>query len=145
MVPRLPVALAVGLLLAFVPPTFANHPQAAHGDVVAFDHKTGNEWWVEVVLAGGASGSVSGVQAMDTGGAWVPLKKESWGAWAASFHIEPSHQVRFRATWSGGDQAESCWFTHPAGVEQCGSSTTSTTSTTGSSTSTTGGNFDAIF
>src|SRR5688500_14256524 len=81
MVGRLPLALALALLLAFVPPAFANHAQPAHGDVVVFDHKTGNEWWVEVVLSGGASGSVSSVQAMDTGGPMVTLKKQSWGAW----------------------------------------------------------------
>src|SRR5687768_16549956 len=107
MVVRLSVALAVGILLAFVPPAFANHPQTAHGDVLVFDHKTGNEWWVEVVLSGGLSGSVSGLQAMDTGGPCVALAKQSWGAWAASFHIEPGHQVKFRATWNGCDQVES--------------------------------------
>src|SRR5688572_24471772 len=143
---RLPVALASGLLFVLAaplaPPTSANHPQPAHGDLIVFDHKTGNEWWVEVVLSGGASGSVAGVQAMDTGGAWVALQKKSWGAWAASFHLEPGHQVKFRATWSGGDLADSCWFTHPAGLEQCGTTTTTTSS---SSSSTTGGTFAPAF
>jgi hypothetical protein len=134
MVARLPVALAVGLLLAFVPPTFADHSQPAQGSAIVFDHKTGNEWWVEVILTGGASGSASSVQAMDTGGAWTPLTKRSWGAWAASFHIEPGHLVKFRASWSGGASVDSCWFTHPAGVEQCGTTSTSTTTTTGSGT-----------
>ncbi|HUR24742.1 MAG TPA: hypothetical protein VM327_01860 [Candidatus Thermoplasmatota archaeon] len=135
------LALPLALLLAFVPPALANHPQIAHGDVVVFDHKSGNEWWVEVVLSGGASGSVSGVQAMDTGGPWTTLPKQDWGAYAASFHIEPGHQVRFRALWSGGDTADSCWFTHPAGLEQCGTSSSSSSS----STSTSGGAFDATF
>jgi hypothetical protein len=120
-------AACVAALIALSVPATANHPQAAHGDVLVFDHKTGNEWWVEVVLSGGASGSVSGVQVMDTGGPWVPLTKREWGAWAASFHIEPGHQVRFRATWSGGDTVDSCWFDHPSGVERCGSTTTTTT------------------
>jgi hypothetical protein len=141
---RLALVLAV-VLLAFVPPSLGNHPQVAHGDVLAFDHKTGNEWWVEVVLTGGASGSVSAVQAMDTGGAWTPLTKRSWGAWAASFHIEPGHQVRFRASWSGGDSVDSCWFSHPAGIEACGSSSTTTTTTSSSSSTTSGGTFDAPF
>lgn len=143
MVARLPLALALGLLLAFVPPTFANHPQVAHGDVIVFDHKTGNEWWVEVVLSGGASGSASAVQAMDTGGPWVSLTKQSWGAWAASFHIEPGHQVKFRALWAGGAMADSCWFDHPSGVERCSPSSTSPSAT--SSSTTTGGGFDASF
>ncbi|MEA3189612.1 MAG: hypothetical protein QOD77_194 [Thermoplasmata archaeon] len=119
--PRLPL-LAVALLLAAPLAAMAvqaNHLQtAASGRQVAFDHRTGNEWWVEVVLSGPDANSVSKVEAMDTGGAWVPLSLKSWGAWAASFHIEPGHQVRFRATWTT-TVIESCWFTHPAGVEQC--------------------------
>jgi hypothetical protein len=108
------------LALAILAPlAAANHPQTAHGDVIVFDHRAGNEWWVEVTLSGGASGSVSKVEAMDTGGPWVPLTKRSWGPYANSFHIEPGHQVQFRASWPGGEQVLSCWFTHPAGVEQC--------------------------
>src|SRR5690349_5954832 len=67
--PRLAVLFAAALV-AFVPSTLANHPQAAHGDVIVFDHRTGNEWWVEVLVSGGASGSVSGIQAMDDSGPW---------------------------------------------------------------------------
>src|SRR5687767_1037713 len=107
------------LAIAATPLAVGDHPQAAHGDVIVFDHNAGNEWWVEVVLSGGASGSVQGVQAMDTAGPWVTLTKRSWGAWAASFHIEPGHQVKFRATWAGGDMVESCRFDHPSGVERC--------------------------
>lgn len=107
---------------AFALPAHAIHPQAASGGVIVFDHRSGNEWWVEVTLSGGASGSVAAVRAMDTGGPWVPLTKRSWGAWAASFHIEPGNRVMFQASWAGGDQADSCWFTHPAGLEQCGAS-----------------------
>ncbi|HET6399571.1 MAG TPA: hypothetical protein VFH47_08475, partial [Candidatus Thermoplasmatota archaeon] len=54
------------------------------------------------------------VQAMDTGGAWVELARKDWGDWAASFRIEPGHDVRFRAL-VDGDWVESCWFTHPGG------------------------------
>jgi len=110
----------VGLALLF-PGVAANHsqPVSGVGDVV-FDHRTGNEWWVEVDLFGSAAGSVSRVEAMDTGGPWVTLTKRSWGPYANSFHIEPGHTVKFRGTWPNGAQAESCWFTHPAGVEQCG-------------------------
>ncbi|MEA3137412.1 MAG: hypothetical protein QOC71_1693 [Thermoplasmata archaeon] len=148
MVGRFRVAQAVGLLVALValvPPAFANHPQTGHGDVLVFDHKTGNEWWVEVVLSGGASGSVAGVQAMDTGGPWVALQKQTYGSWGASFHIEPGHQVMFRANWAGGEALDSCWFDHPSGVERCGGTTTSSSSSSSPSTSTTGGAFDATF
>lgn len=109
--------VAVFMLL---PVANANHVQTESGRVIVFDHRTGNEWWVEVVLTGQDSGSVQSVLAMDTGGPWVTLTKRSWGAWAASFHIEPGNQVRFQANWAGGAQVTSCWFTHPGGVEQCG-------------------------
>src|ERR1041385_1833215 len=118
------VALLAGLMLS--PLSVANHVQVAHGDAIVFDHRTGNEWWVEVAVSGGAAGSVASIQAMDTGGAWVTMAPHpEWapGDWAASFHIEPGHLVKFRALWSGGDQVESCWFTHPAGVEQCATGT----------------------
>lgn len=102
------------------PGVAANHAQSESGRVVVFDHRTGNEWWVEVNLFGQDAGSVAAVEAQDTNGPWVALQKKSWGPYAASFHIEPGNQVRFRATWAGGAQVESCWFTHPAGAEQCG-------------------------
>jgi hypothetical protein len=120
---RCVAAAALALLVCpFAVPAGANHVQAANGKSVSFDHKTGNEWWVEVLLGGPDAASVSKVEGMDTGGPWTALPKQSWGAYAASFHIEPGHQVRFRATWANGAAVESCWFTHPAGVEQaCGS------------------------
>lgn len=107
------------LLLAFVlvaPLVGANHPQTEGGRTVTFDHRTGNEWWVEVVVTGSP---VAGVDAKDTGGDWVPLTLRSWGAWAASFHVEPGHLVQFRARFSDGTSMLSCSFTHPDGVEQC--------------------------
>ena len=81
---------------------------------VTFKHGGGNEWWVEATV----SPTPSAVQAMDTNGAWVSLELKSWGEWAGSFRIEPGHQVKFRAN-HGGVWTESCWFSHPAGVQQC--------------------------
>ena len=107
------------LALGFAVPVSANHAQTDSGNVVAFDHVAGNEWWVEVALSGQDAGSVAKVEAQDTNGAWVTLAKKSWGPYAASFHVEPGNQVRFRASWAGGAQQVSCWFTHPAGLEQC--------------------------
>ena len=114
--------LAAAALVAMALPTAANHVQTESGRIIVFDHVTGNEWWVEVALSGQDAGSVASVEAMDTNGAWVTLAKKSWGPYAASFHIEPGHQVRFRANWAGGAQSVSCWFTHPAGAEQCSTS-----------------------
>lgn len=80
--------------------------------MTSFDHKTGNEWWVEVLVG---PVDATRVQAQDDGGTWVELTHRDWGAWAASFRIEPGHRVHFRALVQ--DQwFDSCWFTHPQGM-----------------------------
>ncbi|MCA1811841.1 MAG: hypothetical protein LC623_07525, partial [Halobacteriales archaeon] len=119
-----PAAMLATLLLAFGLPVAANHTQALpDGRGVAFQDGGGNEWWVQVRLGGSAGPTASGVQAMDTNGPWVALAPQTWTSdhtwWAGSFHIEPGHQVRFRANF-GADAVESCWFTHPGAAEQCG-------------------------
>ena len=81
---------------------------------VRFDHDGGNEWWVEAIV----SPFPSAVEAMDTGGAWTTLTFRSWGVWAGSLRIEPGHEVRFRAL-VDGRWIESCWHSHPGGVERC--------------------------
>lgn len=81
-----------------------------------FTSVNGNEWWVQVKV----SPTPNAVEAMDTNGAWTPLALKSWGDWAASVHVEPGHQVKFRAA-HGGTWTESCWMSHPQGVAQCGS------------------------
>jgi hypothetical protein len=116
---RLGAAGVLLLLLAAIVPAAGDHVQSASGRSVAFDHRGGNEWWVEVFLGGAGGAQATAVSATDDGATWVPLQKRSWGNWAASFHIEPGNRVMFRATWSDGVRAESCWFTHPAGAEQC--------------------------
>ena len=113
--------LVVGLLLAglLAPLADADHLQAVGSRSLSFDHRGGNEWWVEVRLGGPSAASVTGVEAMDTGGAWKALSLRSWGNWAGSFRVEPGHHVRFAAVFADGVRLESCAFTHPAGVEQC--------------------------
>ncbi len=109
------------VLLAGVLPAGANHTQTDSGRAIVFDHKTGgNEWWVEVVLGGQDAGAVATLDAMDYAGPWVAMQKTSYGSWSASFHIEPGNPVKFRATWAGGAEQRSCWFSHPQGVEACG-------------------------
>ncbi|MCA1813385.1 MAG: hypothetical protein LC624_05475 [Halobacteriales archaeon] len=113
------LAALVASLLLPAWPAGADHVQTFGSHALSFDHRAGNEWWVEVVLGGASKPQVTKVEAMDTNGPWTTLQAKSWGAWAASFHLEPGHQARFRATLGDGTQATSCWFTHPAGVEQC--------------------------
>ncbi len=112
------VCLAL-MLIPIVPLAGGDHSQVASGKTITFDHRTGNEWWVEVILSGPSAGSVTRVEAKDDGGPWVALTLRSWGAWANSFHIEPGHKVTFRAVWSDAT-VTSCAFSHPAGVESCG-------------------------
>ena len=90
-------------------------PDPVDPGAVTFTHGGGNEWWVEVKV----SPMPQAVQAMDTNGAWVSLAFKDWGEWAGSFRIEAGNQVKFRAS-HNGVWTESCWFTHPAGVSQCG-------------------------
>jgi hypothetical protein len=122
-------ALAFVLLSFAAAPVASNHVQTDSGKVIVFDHKAGgNAYWVEVILSGQDAGSVSGVQVQTTSGAtygvWTTMQKNQWGAWQASFQIPAGNDVRFKASWAGGAQQVSCWFTHPEGVEKCGGSTT---------------------
>ncbi len=94
---------------------------------VAFDHRGGNEWWVEVQV----DGAPSAVQAMRTGGGWNDLSLRDWGTWAGSFHIAPGNEVRFRAQ-VDGEWHDSCWFSHPGGA--LGSCTTEEEPTTPTAT-----------
>lgn len=119
----LPLALAALVLMAGPGAVLASHLETSGAYTVSFTSKGGNEWWVEVVLGGPSAGQATRVDAMDTGGPWTALTYRSWGAWAASFHVEPGHTVRFRATFPDGTQIESCDWTHPTPTEQCGGST----------------------
>lgn len=76
---------------------------------VTFAPRNGNEWWVQV----GVAGAVGRVEARDTDGAWVELPLRSWGDHAASFRVEPGHLVQYRATRADGSVVESCWYAHP--------------------------------
>ncbi|MHB1260093.1 MAG: FG-GAP repeat domain-containing protein [Thermoplasmatota archaeon] len=50
----------------------------------------------------------------------MDLRLNDWGNHVGSMHIEPGHTIRFTVNARDGSPArESCWFTHPAGVEQC--------------------------
>lgn len=114
--------LAAVALVAFVMPTSANHTQSDTGKSIVFDHKTGNQYWVEVVIGGTDASKVTKVEAQ-TGApmasVWHVLEKKSWGAYAASWGIGQDINIRFRATFTDGTQAVSCYFQHPTGVERC--------------------------
>lgn len=120
-------ALLLPLAALLAPPAAAEHAQVLpSGQTLTFDHAGGNAWWVEVRLGGTEGPWIVVVEARDTNGPWVTLDKKPWGAWAASFPIEPGHTVTFRATTRGGVTLESCAFTHPDGREACGARATGT-------------------
>jgi hypothetical protein len=119
--PRILARVVAASSLLFLVGVQADHPQdpQENGTTITFDHVKGNEWWVEVKLAGTQAFDL--VAARDEGGPWVVLEKKSWGVWAGSFHIEPGHHVQFEALYTvhDGERTRSCWFTHPDGVERC--------------------------
>ena len=115
-------------------PSPAPAPATGAG-TATFSGSTGNEWWVQVKVAPANGATLRSVDARDTGGAWVPLKLHSWGAWAASFRVEPGHAVQYRATLGDGSIVASCTYTHPNGA--CTSGTTGTTATAPSPTTST--------
>src|SRR5687768_3203395 len=88
-----------------------SHPQSTSAGTVRFTQVGGNEWWLQMRLEGP---SASSVMAKDTDGAWISLQSQTWTIdgkwWAASFRIEPGHQVMFKAAVAGDPGVESCWF-----------------------------------
>lgn len=116
-------------------------PDAGGGADTTFDHRGGNEWWVQVDV----TGDPSSVQAMDDGGPWVGLDKKDWGDWAASFHIEPGHDVRFRVLGDAAEWQVSCWFTHPGGLTPTGGQTCGTSDEEPPPPPPPSGDFDATF
>lgn len=124
----LPLLCAVLVLLVVAPVGWSNHAQPTPtGGNLTFDHRAGNEWWIEVRLTGTDQCALRQVEARDDGGAWMQLNRPSWAPcnhYVGSFHIEPGHRVQFRALAPGSDTpVTSCWFTHPAGAEQCDTAT----------------------
>lgn len=76
-----------------------------------FTPRNGNEWWIQVHVA--ASQPLAAVDARVAGGAWLPLKLQTWGDWAGSYHAPPGSKVEFRATSTTGTQATSGAYTWP--------------------------------
>ena len=70
----------------------------------SFNAVRGNEWWVQAGAA--ASGdTISNVDVSIGGGPWQPLAKQSWGGWAASYHIVQGTVVQLRAASPSGATA----------------------------------------
>ena len=148
---------AATLAFAWPSPANANHVQTTDtgiGFTAQFDHDGDNEWWVEVEVKPGSYGVMDSVFARVEGTPTLqPMKQvpndatrqsQGWLKFAPqqAFNVPAGTRVIFVAGFhdSPGNQdvVQSCWFTHPAGAEQCTSSTSSVTATgppgTGSTT-----------
>lgn len=83
----------------------------------------GNEWWVQTNVAT-TSGTLARVDVHINSGVWQPLTKQSWGGWAASYHIGESNFVQFRATsTTGAIDLSECYQWIPApntDAQRCG-------------------------
>jgi hypothetical protein len=125
-------AFPAAVLLAFLAvPASAIHVQPGpNGASVQFDHDGDNEWWVEVLTKASAGDAVVAMEARPESGTFRGLQAkgvvDGWTKWGpeTAFRIPPGDRVQFRAhVHDGGSGAvatiDSCFFTHPAGVEQC--------------------------
>jgi hypothetical protein len=126
-------APAVAMLVALAVPVSANHPQNAGNLTVTFDHDGDNEWWVEVLTRTESGDSIVLLEVRPESGAYRGLQEKGmvngWMKWGPeeAFRIPPGDRVMFRAhiidgATGGTGIVASCWFTHPAGVEQCSAS-----------------------
>ncbi|HUR61182.1 MAG TPA: hypothetical protein VM286_02300 [Candidatus Thermoplasmatota archaeon] len=133
----------LGVLVLASLPVSANHVQtgATGATTIQFDHDGDNEYWVEVLVRAGPGDFVTTVQARAEGGMWHYLQHKAtlgdWHKWgtntADQFRIAPGQRVQFRAdvmddARQATDVITSCPFTHPAGVEQCSSTSPQPTS-----------------
>jgi hypothetical protein len=140
------LALAtLGLLVLVALPTSADHAQTASSNgatySIQFEHDGDNAWWVEAQartfdgdsifimfaeVEGVSSGHYMKFAAND-----YERQQQGWSKFAPdqAFQVPAGKRVRFEAHLTDGATGQtgvvqSCWFTHPDGVEQCGSTTT---------------------
>jgi hypothetical protein len=78
--------------------TLVTSPSPSGG--ATFSGVTGNSWWVQANVGGPQT--IASVAARVNGGAWVPLAKQWWGGWAASFYVAPGSSVQLQATSTTG-------------------------------------------
>jgi hypothetical protein len=139
-------ALTLALLVLLAAPTGADHGQTVTVDnatySVQFDHGGDNEWWVEFeARASNGDGIFIGWARVEGEAGWHYMRfaandyerqQQGWSKFIPdrNFHIPPGKRVQFSVGMTDGttgqavNNVDSCLFTHPAGVEQCGSTTT---------------------
>lgn len=118
------LAFVVAALFPFLPASAREDgTMMPDGKSIQFIHGGKTDWWVQVQLLGEGGTEATLVEAKATDGPWLPLQRQNWTAdgtwWAGAIHIPTGSDVRFRVTTPTVANFESCWFTHPAGVERC--------------------------
>lgn len=129
-------ALTILLASTIVPGGDSIHTQSATQGganfTVQFDHDGDNAWWVEVLTKTSTGDSVVAMEVRaESSATFRGLQNKGivngWTKWGpeTAFQIPSGDRVLFRAhlvdgTTGSGAVIDSCWFTHPAGVEQCG-------------------------
>ena len=90
---------------------------ATNGPSVTFDHLGGNEYWVEARITGSPF-NFAEVRVLDD--RWHRMSRSQWDpdTYVAGIHIPPGKPVQFRVHYADFP-VESCFYTHPAGVERC--------------------------
>lgn len=76
-----------------------------------FNNPRGNNWWIEVNVS--SNGTLAGVDARVSGGAWQALNSTTWGSWARSIFAATGSSVEFRARGSSGGTAQSRAYNWP--------------------------------
>jgi hypothetical protein len=158
--------LCVAALVGVAVPVFANHVQNVSSGgatyTVEFDHDGDNAWWVEFQARSSNGDSMFlGEVLVEGTSTWRGMnfaandyqrQQAGWSKFAPeqAFNVPDGKRVMFRVHMQDGATGntgiiQSCWFTHPAGVEQCGTTTTTTTPTTSTTTTTTGSTFNPQF
>ena len=118
------IGLIGASLFPFLPTSASEYGQTMpDGKSVKFVHGGAGEWWVQVQVLGNGGAEAKSVDVRSSNGTWAPLTKQTWTEdgswWAASTHAPPGSDVKFRITTPTVTEFESCWFSHPAGVERC--------------------------
>ncbi len=99
-------------------------PPPTSGFDATFTAFRGNEWWVQANVAGNNQ-PVAKVEVRLNDGAFQPLTRQSWGGYAASYHLVQGTVVQMRATAADGQtDLSSCrqWIpasNQDASIVQC--------------------------
>jgi hypothetical protein len=107
--------ILIAVAIPAIPFAVATSPPA-----VTFDHLGGNEYWVEVKITSSHPFNYVQVRVLDD--RWHGMSQASWDpsgqTYVSGIHIPPGKPVQFAVVFSDWT-AQSCFYTHPEGVQRC--------------------------